>query len=416
VLQSISKMKILHTSDWHLGKRLEGFSRLNEQSAVLQEICDIADREKVEAVIIAGDLFDTFNPSTEAVELFYHFTKKLTNNGTRPVIAIAGNHDSPERIEAPDPLARECGILFSGFPHTVIPSFELPSGLKILKSLPGFIELQLPQSQYTLRLILTPYANEIRLKSYLGDIDAEAELRAVLKDHWAALATDHCDTKGVNIMITHLLFMKEGGEQPEEPEEERSILHIGGAQAIFTESIPAQVQYIALGHLHRKQIITTTPASVIYSGSPLAYSFGEADQDKYVMLIDVEPGQAAQTTPILLHAGKRLIRKRFESIDLAVEWLTENQDVFVELTIVSDTYLPVTDRKRLLDIHEGIVTIIPEMRNLAGVTGKADKSIDLTKNIEALFIDFYQSKKGGQAPNERILQVFRETLSEEGEA
>src|ERR1035437_2649810 len=117
-------MKILHTSDWHLGKRLEGFSRLNEQSAVLQEICDIADSEKAEAVIIAGDLFDTFNPSTEAVELFYHFTKKLTNNGTRPVIAIAGNHDSPERIEAPDPLAPECGILFSGFPHPVISSFE----------------------------------------------------------------------------------------------------------------------------------------------------------------------------------------------------------------------------------------------------------------------------------------------------
>lgn len=409
-------MKILHTSDWHLGKRLEGFSRLTEQATVLQEICDIADREKAEAVIVAGDLFDTFNPSTEAVELFYHFTKKLTNNGTRPVIAVAGNHDSPERIEAPDPLARECGILFSGFPHTAIPSFELPSGLKILKSFPGFVELQLPQSQYPLRLILTPYANEIRLRSYLGNVDAEAELRAILKDHWAALANKYCDTQGVNMMITHLLFMNVGGEQPEEPEEERSILHIGGAQTIFTESIPEQIQYVALGHLHRKQTITTTPAPVIYSGSPLAYSFGEADQDKYVILIDVEPGEAAHVTPILLHAGKRLIRKRFESIELAVEWLTENQEVFVELTIVSDTYLPVTDRKRLLDAHDGIVTIIPEMRNLEGITGKAGKSIDLTKNIEGLFIDFYQSKKGGQAPNERILQVFKEILSEEGEA
>lgn len=409
-------MKILHTSDWHLGKRLEGFSRLTEQEAVLQEICDIADREKAEVVIIAGDLFDTFNPSTEAVELFYHFTKKLTNNGARPVIAIAGNHDSPERIEAPHPLARECGILFSGFPHTVIPSFELSSGLKVLKSLPGFVELQLPQSQYPLRLILTPYANEIRLKSYLGDFDAETELRSVLKDHWTELATNHCDAQGVNMMITHLLFMNVDGEQPEEPEEERSILHIGGAQAIFTESIPKQVQYVALGHLHRKQAITTAPTPVIYSGSPIAYSFGEADQDKYVMMIDVEPGQAALTTPILLHAGKRLIRKRFDATDLAVEWLTENQNVFVELTIVSDTYLSVTERKQLLDIHEGIVTIIPEMRNLKGVAGKAGKSIDLTKNIEELFIDFYQSKKGGQAPNERILQVFKETLSEEGEA
>jgi exonuclease SbcD len=408
-------MKILHTSDWHLGKRLEGFSRQKEQETVLQEICDIADREQVQSIVIAGDLFDTFNPSTEAVELFYHYTKKLTNNGTRPVIAIAGNHDSPERIEAPDPLARECGILFSGFPHTSIPAFELPTGLKVLKSVPGFIELQLPQSEYPLRLILTPYANEIRLKSYLGNNDTEAELRAVLNDHWSTLATNHCDDQGVNLMITHLLFMNVGDEQPTEPEEERSILHIGGAPAIYTESIPKQIQYVALGHLHRKQTISTIPCPVIYSGSPLAYSFGEADQDKYVMLIDVEPAQPAQVTPILLNAGKRLIRKRFESIDLAVEWLTENQESFVELTIVSDTYLSVTDRKRILDIHEGIVTIIPEMRNLDGIVGKGGIAIDLTKNIEELFIDFYQSKKGGQAPNERILNVLKEALSEEDE-
>ncbi len=408
-------MKILHTSDWHLGKRLEGFSRLKEQESVLQEICDIADREQVEAVIIAGDLFDTFNPSTEAVELFYHFTKKLTDNGTRPVIAIAGNHDSPERIEAPDPLARECGILFSGFPNTVIPSFDLPSGLKILKSVPGFIELQLPKLSYPLRLILTPYANEIRMKSYMGSADAEDELRAVLKDHWTSLATSYCDEKGVNMMVSHLLFMNMGEEQPTEPEEERSILHIGGAQTIFTECIPAQVQYVALGHLHRKQTISTTPIPIIYSGSPLAYSFGEADQDKYVMLIDVEPGRVALMTPVLLHEGKRLIRKRFESIDLAIEWLIENQDVFVELTIVSDTYLAVTDRKKLFDIHQGIVTIIPELRNLDSVTGKAGKSIDLSKNMDELFVDFYQSKKGGQAPNERILNIFKEILSEEDE-
>ena len=408
-------MKILHTSDWHLGKRLEGFSRLKEQEAVLQEICDVADREQVQVVLIAGDLFDTFNPSTEAVELFYHFTKKLTNNGSRPVIAIAGNHDSPERIEAPDPLARECGILFSGFPHTAVPMFELSTGLKVLKSLPGFIELLLPQSVTPLRLILTPYANEIRLKSYLGNEDVEAELRAVLKSHWAELAASHCDDQGVNLMMTHLLFMNVGGEQPVEPEEERSILHIGGAQAIYTEGIPEQIQYVALGHLHRKQVVTITPTPVLYSGSPLAYSFGEADQDKYVVLIDVEPGQAAQITPIQLAAGKRLIRKRFESIDQAVEWLSENQEVFVELTIVSDTYLAATDRKRLLDIHEGIVTIIPEMRNLNGIGAKSGKTIDLSKNMEALFLDFYQSKKSGQAPNERLLSIFKEVLSTEGE-
>ena len=99
-------MKLLHTSDWHLGKRLGDFSRFEEQQAVMQEICDIADRELADAILVAGDLFDSFNPPTEAVDLFYKTLRKLSKNGSRPVIAIAGNHDSPDRIEAPDPLAR----------------------------------------------------------------------------------------------------------------------------------------------------------------------------------------------------------------------------------------------------------------------------------------------------------------------
>jgi DNA repair protein SbcD/Mre11 len=161
-------MKILHTSDWHLGKRLDDFSRMEEQQVVLLEICEIAERENVNVVLVAGDLFDTFNPPTEAVDLFYKTLKRLTNNGRRPLIAIAGNHDSPDRIEAPDPLARECGIIFAGYPNTKVTSFELDSGLKILTSDEGFLELQLPETNVPLRILLTPYANEYRLKTCLG--------------------------------------------------------------------------------------------------------------------------------------------------------------------------------------------------------------------------------------------------------
>src|SRR5512133_365919 len=118
-------MKLLHTSDWHLGKYLNNFSRHEEQQEVLEEICEIAERENVNAVLIAGDLFDTYNPPTESVELFYRILKRLSANGTRAVIAIAGNHDSPERIEAPDPLARECGIIFAGYPNSRVPPFAL---------------------------------------------------------------------------------------------------------------------------------------------------------------------------------------------------------------------------------------------------------------------------------------------------
>ena len=105
-------LKILHTADWHLGKRLQEFSRLEEQKEVLDEICSIADQEEIDLVLLAGDIFDTFNPAHEAVELLYKTLRRLSKNGTRPVIAISGNHDSTQFVEAPDPLARELGIIF----------------------------------------------------------------------------------------------------------------------------------------------------------------------------------------------------------------------------------------------------------------------------------------------------------------
>ncbi|RRN76274.1 exonuclease subunit SbcD, partial [Pseudoxanthomonas sp. SGD-10] len=261
-------MRILHTADWHLGKRLEKVSRFPEQILVLDEIVDIANQQDVDVVLIAGDLFDNFNPTTEAVELFYKTLKRLSNYGKRPVIAIAGNHDSPDRIEAPDVLARECGIIFAGYPHSHVSLLELESGVKVTRSEPGFIELNVPQYSYSLRLIITPYANEYRLKTFLGVDETEASLRDVLATHWQQLADKYCDSAGVNMLLTHLYLMKKGEEAPEEPEDEKPILHIGGAQAIYSENIPSQMQYVALGHLHRFQQIDKEPCPVVYSSSP----------------------------------------------------------------------------------------------------------------------------------------------------
>ena len=241
-------MKLLHTSDWHLGKRLEGFSRMEEQQAVLSEICSIADREEVHAVIIAGDLFDTYNPPTEAIELFYRTLKKLAANGKRAVIAIAGNHDSPDRIEAPDPLARECGIVFSGYPVSVVPPFRLDSGLELTRSDKGFIELAIPGTHAPLRILTTPYAHELRLRTFLGTDNSEDELRQLLTEHWNQTALNYCDDHGVNIMLAHLLFAANEESLPEEPEDERPINFIGGAPAIYTNSLPSQLQYVAAGH------------------------------------------------------------------------------------------------------------------------------------------------------------------------
>ncbi len=407
-------MKLLHTSDWHLGKHLNSFSRHAEQQEVLQEICEIADREQVSAVIVAGDLFDTYNPPTESTELFYKTLKRLSSNGRRAVIAIAGNHDSPDRIEAPDPLARECGIIFAGYPNSVVPTFELESGLKVLQSHEGFICLALPGVAEPLRILLTPYANEFRLKTYLGQEDSEEELRTVLQQNWQQTADMCCDSKGVNILLSHLLMMRKGDELPEEPDDEKPILHVGGAQVIYTENIPAQIQYTALGHLHRKQRFNSNSTPVMYSGSPLSYSFSEANQSKFVVIIDVQAGQSATMAEIELIKGKRLLRKRSETMTEALTWLAENENSLVELTMATDTYLTAEERKRIFAAHEGIVTLIPDVKNRTELSGSSRHSIDLSKGMEELFSEYFLHSKG-QNPNDNILKLFKEVLSEEGD-
>jgi len=404
-------MRLLHTSDWHLGKYLNNFSRHAEQQDVLLEICEIADREKVHAILIAGDLFDTYNPPSESVELFYKILKRLSANGTRAVIAIAGNHDSPERIEAPDPLARECGIIFAGYPNSRVSPFRLESGLSVDKSEAGFICLSIPGVNEPLRILLTPYANEFRLKTYLGYGESEEELRKLLEEKWNQIAGLYCDEQGVNILFTHLLLMKKGDPVPDEPEDEKPILHVGGAQVIYTENIPSRIQYTALGHLHRKQKAGSSSGNVIYSGSPISYSFSEADQKKYVIVAEILPGKPPSVKEIELTMGLPLFRKRAESVDEAVEWLTANQKCLIELIMATETYLTATERKRLYAAHEGIVMLIPDIKNRNEWQDVSGNQIDLSKNMEELFIEYFKHARG-QNPNENLLKLLKEVLSE----
>jgi exonuclease SbcD len=403
-------MKILHTADWHIGKKLEYFNRIDEQNDVLQEIVDIAQKEQVDAVIISGDLFDTYNPASDAVELYYKTLKALSRQGKCAVIALSGNHDSPDRIETVDPLARECGIICMGYPNTHVTQFQLESGVSVNKSESGFIELNLPNSHYPLRIIATPYANEHRLKKALAHEDKEAELREILQKTWRHLAEMYCDDKGVNMLATHLFVIQKGDKSTVEPDDEKPILHVGGAQAIYTENFPEQVQYVALGHLHRKQFIQSEKHPVVYSGSPLSYSFAEANQDKYIMIAELEPGKKATYRDIQLSKGKKLIRIHAHGIDDAVIKLEENKNHLVELTIETDTYLTAKERKILSATHDSIITIIPQVKN-SSIEGYTTKTIDLKKSTHDLFVDYF-THTHDCAPGESIMNLFNEVVAE----
>jgi len=400
-------MKILHTADWHLGKRLDFFSRLEEQRQVLAEICAIADDEQVDAVIIAGDLFDTFNPPVEAVELLYKTLRKLSNQGKRPVIAIAGNHDSADRIDAPDPLARECGIIFIGLPQAHVPTFSLEDGFALVNSDKGFLELRLPKYNYPLRIVHTAYANEQRLKQYLGLTQKEVALNQVLHDHWSQTANAFCDRHGVNILTAHLYMLKQGGAILEEPEGEKPI-KIGNADIVYSDGIPSQIQYTALGHLHRFQNIGGHDAPVVYSSSPLAYSFSEAGQQKQVVIIEAEPNKPVDYRPVTLQSGRPLYRKRFNDIDQAVSWLHETPYALVELTLVTNEFISSKDLKRIQESHDGIIHIIPVIEQ-ANEQQETTATINLEQDVDQLFKDYFVYRMG-QTANPEIMDLLKEVM------
>lgn len=404
-------LKILHTADWHLGKRLQEYSRLEEQKLVLDEIYQIADQQDVDLVLLAGDIFDTFNPTHEAVELLYKTLRRLSKNGSRPIIAISGNHDSSQFVEAPDPLARELGILFYSRYDTVIPVGRLESGVEITRTESGFLELKLPQVDFPIRLILAPYANEVSLRTYLGEENREEEFRSLLTKNWQNLADRYCDTAGVNLFLGHFFFTKEGEKPEAEPESERPILHVGGTQALFTQNIPNQIQYAALGHLHRYHAVGHDTIPMVYSSSPLAYSFSEAEQEKKVVIIEAEPGKPVSYRPIGLKQGRTLIRKKFDNLPDTLKWLEENPNCFAEITYETEHSIEASTRKAILKAHDGIVSLIPQIKNPAGQESFQLHVDDLSKDMESLFRMFYQSEKG-QEPNPEILSLFKEIISQ----
>lgn len=404
-------MKILHTADWHLGKRLDRFSRLEEQTIVLEEMIALADEQQVDMVLIAGDLFDSFNPSIEATELFYRTLKRLTNNGKRPVVAIAGNHDAPDRIDAPDPLARECGIILIGHPNALVLPFETPY-FQISHTDKGFIELRLHHIDFPIRILHTAYANEVRLKEYFGETQ-EIQLNLTLKHQWSELADKYCDKTGVNLLITHLYMNNRYSvEFLEEPEGEKP-LRIGNADMVFTDCIPPQVQYTALGHLHGFNNIGTEEKPVVYSSSILCYSFSEAGQTKYVSMIDATPSQIT-FDKMPLRNGRALVRKTFSAVEDAVTWLENHPDTFVELTIESDDFLTATERMRIYQSHNGIVHLIPKVKN-QHFDGGFKEFVNINQDINAIFKDYFKYKNGNQEPNEEMMELFNEILNYEKE-
>ena len=280
-------MRILHTSDWHVGRTIRGRSRAGEHEAVLAEIAEIARAEGADLVLVAGDQFDTAAPTPEAERIVYRALCDLADTGAQ-VVAVAGNHDNPHRLAAVAPLLATRGI------HT--------GALLARPGEGGVLTLRTRHGEVA-RVALVPFLSQRHLvrAAQLMALDADqhagqydAGVRQVIAQLASAFTPDT-----VNVVCAHLFVaggVLGGGER-----EAHTIFDYAVSPAAF----PASAHYVALGHLHRAQQI---PAGcpVHYSGSPLQLDFGETSDDKAVLLIEAHPGAPAEVRTIGLVSGRRL--------------------------------------------------------------------------------------------------------------
>jgi DNA repair protein SbcD/Mre11 len=280
-------LRILHTSDWHVGKVLKGQSRLDEHIAVLADVVRIARDERPDLVIVAGDLFDTAAPTPDATRVVTRALSALRNTGAE-VVAIGGNHDNGASLDALRSWAEAAGIALRG---------------TVRDRAADHLVTGVTKSGEAWRLVALPFLSQryaIRATEMFALTAAEAN--QTYADHvqrLIAALTEGFDGDAVNLITAHLTVVGAttgGGERD---------AHTIQAYAVPSTVFPASAQYVALGHLHRRQSVVA-PCPVRYSGSPLAIDFGEEENSPSVSIVDVTTTTAARTRDVPIPSAIRL--------------------------------------------------------------------------------------------------------------
>lgn len=292
-------MRILHTADWHVGRLIRGRSRAEEHRAVLDEIAGIADAERVDLVIVAGDLFDTAAPTAESERIVYRALLALAATGAT-VVVLAGNHDSDRRLQAVAPLL-DLGRVVTR------PVFTRPDD-------GGVVEVASRDGTGSALVACLPFLSQryvVRADELMAqDADrSSAQYAERVRRLLAALTAGFRDDT-VNIVAAHAMVVGAtiaGSER---------LAHTVFEYSISATAFPTAAHYVALGHLHRQQRLAG-PCPVHYSGSPLQLDFGEEGEDKGVLVVEARPGAPARVTPVPLRAGRRLRTLRGTLAELA---------------------------------------------------------------------------------------------------
>ncbi len=348
-------MKILHTSDWHLGRSLYGRKRYDEFEAFLDWLAKTIEEEKIDTLLIAGDLFDTSTPGNRAQELYYRFLHRVSKSCCRHVVIIAGNHDSPSFLNAPKELLRAMNV------YVVGSKTEDPEDEVIV-----LCNDETPEAV----ICAIPYLRDRDIRTVEpGETIDEKNVKIVegLKKHYTdvcgiAEQKRNCLEKaghiGIPIIAMGHLFTAGGRTAEGDGVRELyvgSLLHIG--QGVF----PSTIDYVALGHLHIPQMVGSNK-HIRYSGSPIPMGYGEANHQKKVILVEFN-GKSPIIQEIIVPCFQQLIRiaGSLEDILAKLEGLkNEKSQAWLEIEYTGDSIVP--NLREIID--EALTDSLMEIRRI----------------------------------------------------
>lgn len=370
-------MKIMHLSDLHIGKKVNEYSMLQDQIYILKEILRIIDNEKVETVIIAGDVYDRSLPPNEALELFDEFLYRLSSRNVN-VFVISGNHDSPERISYGGRMMTENKIFLS-------PVYD------------GNVKpITLNDDYGEVNFYLLPFVRPADIRRYFPDENIENYTDAVK----VAIDNMNVDFNERNILVTHQFVT---GAELSESED----IIVGGTDNVSGEVFDG-FDYVALGHIHREQ--TVGKDNIRYCGTPLKYSFSEAKHIKSVTILDFNDKGNIEYSKIPLTPLRdmREIRGTYYELTLKSSYESTNTEDYLHITL--------TDEEDIPDAIGKLRSIYPNIMKLDydNLRTRGSGTVDAIENIESkspfeLFADLFK-QQNNQDMSEEQEEIMRNLI------
>ena len=398
-------MRIIHTADWHIGKSLDGFSRLEEQKKFLDFFVIQVERISPDIIIIAGDIFDTANPSAVAETLFYDTLSKISANTSALIVIIAGNHDSPKRLSSAKSLAKSHGVIIYESHDDDIEVGKYKNAT-VISCNDGAIKVEI--NGKTANIIAMPYISENRLGESFADLSKSDEDTAKsFQEKFEALIRkkeEFFDKDEFNIMIAHLFAIKASIS------DEKVGYSLGGAYIVDSSAFAKTADYIALGHVHKYQVVGGTDKRAYYSGSPIHYNKTEVKTQKKVILdIIIDDEKNLSVNEIEIPIFKKIEIWNANSIEEAVTMSLDKKDEesFVYLNIKTDKVISNDDIRQIKSNKRDIIQITPIME-IGNIQIVAENMLE--KSDEEKFIEFFKERYETE-PNENLVKRYMDIIS-----